>query len=145
MQVIFYETTSENITVNKTLKNAITLDCRLKDPCDVLNPVLNVANKKVLKRNYMYIPDLGRYYFIDKMKMLTGNILQITGKVDVLMSYKDDLLSRTAFVLRQENIYNVNFNDSMLPIRSDTNYKVYNLGEVPSDYQFYITTNGGVN
>ena len=145
MVVTFYETTSENKTVNKFLRNSITLEnVDIKEPCDILNPILILSNAEVLERNYFYIADLHRYYFITNAVLLNNGIIEVHGKVDVLMTYKNDLLQRTAFILRQENIYNVDFNDSMLPIRSDTNYKSYAFGEVLDNYNFYITTNGGV-
>lgn len=145
MVVTFYETTSENKTVNKFLRNDIELsDVNIKEPCDILNPILILSNSEVLERNYFYIADLHRYYFITDMVLLNNGIIEVHGKVDVLMTYKNDLLNRTAFILRQENIFNPNYNDSMLPIRSDTNYKSFPFGDVATDYNFYITTNGGV-
>lgn len=145
MIVTFYETTSENKTVNKYLKNAIEIDSvNIKEPCNILNPILILSNAEVIEKNYFYVADLHRYYFIKDIVLLNNGIMEVHGKVDVLMTYKADLLQRTAFILRQENIFNPNYNDSMLPIRSDTNYKSYAFGDVATDYNFYITTNGGV-
>lgn len=85
MIVTFYETTSENKTVNKFLRNTIELqNVNIKEPCDILNPILIVSNVDVLERNYFYIADLHRYYFITKAVLLNNGIIEVHGKVLVL-------------------------------------------------------------
>lgn len=145
MQVLLYYNESDNIRIGKSLKNHIAIEnVMLKQPTDLVNPTLILSNSKIMDSNYLYIPQLKRYYFINNITLTNSHTYEIKCHVDVLETYKEDLKNISAFILRQENIYNVNFNDSLLPIRSDTNYKSIPFGDVPSDYKFYITTNGGV-
>lgn len=63
-------------------------------------------NKYVLSANYVYIPEFNRYYFINDIVSLRQNLWQITLSVDVLMSYKNQILETKAFVARNQNEFN---------------------------------------
>lgn len=141
-----YYNMSDTKTVNKNIELLTELDGQFKEQSSILEPHIIIKNiESAVKCNYVYISTFKRYYYVKNQIVLNSQLVQLNLKVDVLKTYADNIKKLTAFVLRQENVYNVNFNDNMLPIRSDTNYKVYSFGNVPEDYQFYITTNGGVN
>lgn len=141
-----YYNTSDTKTVNKSIELLTELTGQFKEQSSILEPHIILENtESTVKCNYVYISTFKRYYYVKNQIVLNSQLIQLNLKVDVLKTYADNIKKLTAFVLRQENVYNVHFNDNMLPIRSDTNYKVYAFGNVPEDYQFYITTNGGVN
>lgn len=57
----------------------------------------------IAKWNYAYIEDFGkRYYFIRDIASVGRGLWDITMRCDVLMTYKDDILSSTAFLSRGE-------------------------------------------
>lgn len=68
----------------------------------------------VLAANYAYIPEFNRYYFINDIISVRRNIWQLIMNVDVLMSYKDELLKLDAFVLRNEFDFNKYVKDDLL-------------------------------
>ena len=69
-------------------------------------------NKYVLSANYVHIPEFNRYYFINDIVSLRQNLWQITLSVDVLMSYKDQILETNAFVARNQNEFNKDIIDN---------------------------------
>ena len=98
----------------------------------------------VVNVNYIYIPLLKRYYFVDDIIFMEGKIKLFKCSVDVLESYKKEIKDLKCMVVRQEYKFNPYYNDALLPVRTDTNYKVQSFGNVTENYNFYITTVGGV-
>ena len=69
-------------------------------------------NKYVLSANYVHIPEFNRYYFINDIVSIRQNLWQISLSVDVLMSYKNQILETTAFVARNQNEFNKDIIDN---------------------------------
>lgn len=88
MQIKFFNTSSENNRIGKTLENETTLTGNFKGEVDLQNPVLTVTTD-LLNFNYCYMPDFGRYYFIDKIEITRVGLYTIYLKIDVLETYKD--------------------------------------------------------
>lgn len=85
---------------------ATTFSCRLKDDCSVVNPVIEIAKEAgqswstLLGFNYAYIPDFHRYYFIRDMVMVSNVIARFSLEIDVLASYRGEILNESHYVLR---------------------------------------------
>lgn len=88
MQIRFYNTASENNRIGKTLEDETTLTGSFKGEVDLQNPVLTVTTD-LLNFNYCYMPDFGRYYFIDKIEITRVGLYTIFLKIDVLETYKN--------------------------------------------------------
>ena len=58
--------------------------------------------------------------------------------VDVLMSYKTELLNTECLISRSETDYNDNIVDTLAPITEDTVYTVKNFGENIKSTEHYI-------
>ena len=113
MQVVFYNNSSGNEHVNKSITEVATFDVELKDSCSVQNPVLLLSGK-YLNANYCYIADFGRYYYIDDITQIRKNLWQYTLRCDVLMSFSKEIEANKAIIERTESpkYYNKNFDDS---------------------------------
>lgn len=90
MDIIFYNTSSENNRIGKTLENEKTLTGSFKTEIDVQDPILQV-NTNLMNFNYCYIPDLNRYYFINKIEITQTNLFTIYLHIDVLETYKEEI------------------------------------------------------
>lgn len=113
MTVNFMVNSSPEIYVNKTVSISKQVNCDLKGPVDVLRPTLIVKDVSVGSCNYFQIPDFSnRYYYIDSMITHNSGVIEISGRVDVLMSHKTEILALGGIVARQENSYNVELKDS---------------------------------
>ena len=67
-------------------------------------------NRKIFDCNYCYIPKFNRYYYIQNVVSEYTNLFTIELKVDVLMSYKTDILNQVGLVNRNE----YNFDDDLI-------------------------------
>ena len=110
MTIVLYTYTNEKNAIEKTKTQLASLTGELKSECDILNPVINVkidgtdlTQAEILtKANYAYIADFGRYYFITGIKGIAKDIAEITLDVDVLYSWKTEILAQTCIIARQE-------------------------------------------
>lgn len=113
MIVNFMVNSSPEIYVNKSVSISKQVNCNLKGEVDILHPTLIVKDVTIGSCNYMQIPDFSnRYYYIDSVITRNIGILEITGRVDVLMSHKAEILALGGIVARQEHLYNGELKDS---------------------------------
>lgn len=110
---------------------------------DLLSPsVLIDYNEQWLNCNYAYIPQLKRYYYIEDITLQTAKRVNLRLRNDALMSFKDDILTATATVLRNEQIESTNVVDNQLPIDpkeiwyEGINFPVQPLVEITEDSTF---------
>lgn len=88
--------------VNKNPSFEYTTSGTLRSECDLINPVILVkcnSLENFAQFNYMYIADFKRYYYVSFRSVREG-IAEIHGHVDVLFTYKDQILNNTGLVLR---------------------------------------------
>lgn len=106
MTVTLYKTSDDRRVVTKTLTSiASNITIIPKEQLDILSPRIRLAwNSAYLAANYMYISDLGRYYFISDMLLNTGHNIDIIGNVDVLMSYAAQIRALDATIIRSESV-----------------------------------------
>lgn len=116
MNIILYTTRDDKNVLKKTLTNALTKSGTLKENCDILNPSI-LFNFNPVAYNYAYIADFGRYYYVDKPINEGAALWRVDLSVDVLMSWKDQILSSKCICAKSSNDYNLNLNDP--------NYKCY--------------------
>lgn len=91
MKIQFYNNMSGVNILNKKLQMIGTeIEFTLKKDTNIINPVLILKN--YIGGNYCYIPDFSRYYYVDNYNLLSNNTYELYLSVDVLGSYKDDLL-----------------------------------------------------
>lgn len=122
MTLKFYNISNDRRELVKTLKDTnpgknlmATLTGNIKSDCSIIKPVFEVAYQSdLLTANYVYCPELSRYYFIDDITVSTQRLL-ITAHVDVLMTYHTDILKLRCVIARQEsrNRSNLYLNDGM--------------------------------
>lgn len=93
MDLFLYDVTDSNNTINKTLLNETRFKIKLKDTTEVQRPTIILKTDKVILNNYAYIPEFERYYFIESISIVNNNITRLELKVDVLESFKNDILS----------------------------------------------------
>lgn len=111
--VDLYQNESPVEKIGKTLSNSHTIsDVVLKRDTSILRPVLLINSAHdIYTYNYMYISEFGRYYFIDDIRSVNNNMWEISAHVDVLETYKNQILANTAVIRRQSLKYNTYLND----------------------------------
>ena len=149
-----YKTKSAPNVVNKTLSEVVTFeevifkeDTSLLNPTIIINGVSNASSytiEDIGTSNYFSIPKVNRYYFITDITMMSGGRVAITGKVDVLMSFKSDILGSTQLIVRQEKKTNNYLIDTDIPLSSKKQVIEHEFGDAIADSGYYIlAVNGG--
>ena len=137
--VIFFNNKADKRVINKS--NYITRvdDMRgtFRDEIDLSYPTFTVRLNYVPQFNYCYIDSFNRYYFITKIKHTINNLYEITCEVDVLMTYKSQILKSTQYVSRQEKIFNEFLIDDMVTFKNDYSFTIY---EEHLDFLDYANT-----
>lgn len=144
MDIIFYNNTSDPNTINKTLTEVTTLSGELKTRCDIISPNITISNNGMINANYCYIPEFGRYYFIVRQTILTNNVIEIDLNVDVLESFKLEILSLPC-ILENSTANNDNYLSGpewVTSVKTTTHIKQFPSGLNNSGEYILITAGG---
>lgn len=91
--------------IGKIIDPGLTINnCVLKAATSILKPVIHLIsdNAEIPSFNYMHIGAFNRYYFIDDIVSVHNNKWEISAHVDVLESYKGDILANDAILENSE-------------------------------------------
>ena len=86
----------ENST--KQLTMSATHDCTFKNGCSMLNPTLLLELSSSTFPTYTAFKIEDRYYKVTDIRSIRNNLFEIDGVIDVLATYKTDILATTAYV-----------------------------------------------
>lgn len=80
--------------------------------------------------NYAYIPDFNRYYFIESIEISTSakgdrRLYRLDLAIDVLMTYKDEILGLNLFIARNQYDFDLLLEDGILPMQDEKNIREY--------------------
>lgn len=135
----------------------LTLDCVLKDSCSIIYPVIGIDRGitwNPSSYNYAQISAFHRYYYVNDWSFAEG-LWWAALSVDALATWKDSILSSTAYVSRASKQYDGSIGDVLYPAeckyenainsywqsdgqtpwRSDFNSGFYVVGIVNNDSQ----------
>ena len=92
MEITFYVNNEEPEKVNKSLGTGHTFEGTLKDSVIIERPsILIETDIDINGYNYFYIPEFNRYYFRTDIEIVRNNLFRISGRTDVLMSFKEPM------------------------------------------------------
>ena len=135
----------KSLTLVKTYSNA-----DIVGNMDIQSPIISLqldSFTEVINFNYIYIPELRRYYYVENSTIREDGFVQIQCKVDVLKSFKTDILASTQYVERQQNKCTYQLPDNLYNIKSNRNLTIKNFGSeiINPNYDFILTTYGKEN
>ena len=123
MSITLYKNTSPRNKIGKTLTQVSVLNGNFRAECDVMNPSVTVEYSN-LDFNYVQISDFGnRYYFVDSIEVIRNGIIKINCSVDVLESFKADILASDCIVAKNANRFNLYLNDNTLRAYQNSYYQ----------------------
>lgn len=110
---------SDYLTVVGTLSNVV-----LKEDTNLMSPTFILKTSEVVyNSNYVYCSFTHRYYYIDNIDALSGGRLAIHCSIDVLYTYKDEILNSSAWIERSDTTTDMSDDYEMLhndyPFRQD--------------------------
>ena len=96
-----------------TTPNFTNIEVKLKAPCSIMSPVIVLTDDVYDPSwNYCYIYIWHRFYFIHDAVINTGQRWELTLGVDVLATWKSQILASTAYVARSASNYSNYIPDS---------------------------------
>lgn len=111
MNVILYQFNGRKNEINKTLveleQTEIFLKKELQNVNDISFDVVNV--NRDFTANYCYIPQFKRYYFVNNIVIVNNSVMRLNCHVDLLQTYKENILECSATVTETTDNYNNNF------------------------------------
>lgn len=144
MIVKFLKNKSEYNTINKDTELIVEKTITLKNECDFVNPYLLLKLDDVLfLSNYAYIPSFKRYYFITGIEILTKTLVGISLHVDVLESFKNDVLAGTVHITESSNADNY-YPKELDSLTSIESHKFISNKELALNPSKVLATLGGV-
>ncbi len=118
----------------------------LKETENELTPdfILN-TNSLVYNANYFFCDFTSRYYYITDLEMMTGGRIVLHSRVDVLMTFRNEIMSSSSWVEVSDRTTDTSDNYDMLhndfPFRQD--YDI--LGKSSTDSIFSYANQSGNN
>lgn len=119
MTIVIQTNSSEREKLDKTLTDVATLTGTLRAETSILDPVILVSGSTLAAlraANYMTIPDFGRSYFITGIRSIRDGLIELSGHVDVLSSFKTQIRANYAIIRRSEKNWNLYLNDGSLMV-----------------------------
>lgn len=120
MDIILSKINEDPNTLVKTINEPFSISGTLKNITDKTNPEITIAGdvQTLLTYNYCYINEFQRYYYITNISVENSNLITISCKCDVLMSFSTEILNLNVVLDRQENSFNMYYTDSEIPVMS---------------------------
>jgi hypothetical protein len=136
---------SETKKITKSITDVTTLTGTLKNETSIIDPVItNIEDDgtNVLQCNYMTIPDFNRSYFITNIRSIRKDLWEITAHVDVLSSFKEEILNNNAIVSKQENNWNLYIDDGTFKVYQNPIVYTKEFPAGFTDWSFIMTVAG---
>lgn len=136
-----YKVTNQPNELTKTLNNAVIVNGSFRSEIDSMNVIVEIESD-TYEFNYVYIPSLNKYYFLQNLVHVNAKIIRMQLHCDVLMTYKADILASYGFVTQGGTInpyYSSIDSDSRQTIRR-TNFP-YNFNNSGNYVLVTITNN----
>lgn len=118
-------------STKQTYTEAVSATCVLKDECDIHAPTfaLHLSGEFPVTCNYMYVSEWNRYYWITSAKFYHGT-WEVSGKCDVMASFKTDIGTTQAYILRSASMYDSQLIDNKLSFQATPaiGHEVQSLG-----------------
>lgn len=146
MQIKLYKTNSPAVAITKNLTAELVFsDCTARAPVDLLRPEITLVATGLEGYNYMYIPELGRYYFIHPV-MTRNGLFTLNARCDVLMSHAAQIRAQSGILERSETVYNTYLTDKVFNMLSYRRVQTILFSGNPfstAGNGYYLTTTGG--
>ena len=139
MNVTLYNYSGDRRQLSKYLGTAIAsvTILAITDTTNIIRPTI-IIDTRSFNFNYVYIPDFGRYYYVDNIQLLNGQRIALQLSCDVLMSHADKIRSSQCIADRSSSHVNVHLVDRTIPSRDDARIYVRKMAATPFTTTSYV-------
>lgn len=108
LYVNLYKNISGENVVDKNIQLIYEINGVLREGTNILSPTILVdtTNIDISLANYVYIENFKRYYYITSMNVERNNLWRMNLRVDVLMTYQNEIKNLECLVSRSSSNYN---------------------------------------
>lgn len=145
MDVTFYQFQKKPNSTARPPSGGVVVDCEVFAPCSVLAPVLILAGGDPSNYNYAHIPKWKRRYFVTDWSFVDGR-WRVSLSVDVLASYRPEIMASTQYVSRSAVKSNPGIKDDVYPTYAHPTVQVQsapNPWETGTDGTYVVGVLGG--
>lgn len=94
-----YKVTNQPNELTKTLNNAVVIEGAFRSEIDSMDVIVEIESN-TYDFNYVHIPSLNKYYFLQNIVHVNQKIIRMLLHCDVLMTYKADILASYGLVIQ---------------------------------------------
>lgn len=125
MTITLYMNNSPNEKVTKDLTKVADLTGTLREESSIISPVITIERSSPTGFNYVYIPDFGRYYFVQEVDVVRTGLIRMHLKSDPLMSFATQIRANSGIIRKNANQFNVMINDNSIRTYQNDIYSYY--------------------
>lgn len=113
-----------------------------RDNISYTNMAIVIEYTNPIDFNYVYIPNLNRYYFVSQVTILNNNLCELSLSIDVLMTYRNGIYKLHAFVDRNESTYDNDIVDNKRVVQQGQDIEVGDTVNIlfSTDPAYVLTT-----
>lgn len=94
-----YKVTNQPNELTKALNNAVVVEGAFRGEIDSIDVIVEIESN-TYDFNYVHIPSLNKYYFLQNIVHVNQKIVRMLLHCDVLMTYKTDILASYGLVIQ---------------------------------------------
>ena len=94
-----HKVTNQPNELTKTLNDPVVLNGAFRSEIDSIDVIVEIESN-TYDFNYVYIPSLNKYYFLQNLVHVNAKIIRMQLHCDVLMTYKADILASYGLVIQ---------------------------------------------
>ena len=94
-----YKVTNQPNELTKTLNNSVIVNGSFRSEIDSMDVIVEIESN-TYDFNYVHIPSLNKYYFLQNIVHVNAKIIRMLLHCDVLMTYKTDILASYGLVIQ---------------------------------------------
>lgn len=135
---------SEVNAINKNVDLLASLTGTLREESSIIDPVITMQGIEscLTTANYAYIPEFGRYYFINNIEAVKNGLWRVSMHVDVLYSFAEEILTNSAIIERNENEYDLKLNDGLFQTQQNPRIAQYPFPNGFDTWNFVLAVAG---
>lgn len=140
-QLNVYSQNSENNALDKTLTFKQIIQGKFNHSIAIKNINIDIIGYSIAYGyNYVFIPSLNRYYYVDSLEIISGDYVRLHLREDVLMTWKNLIKNQDMFVTRYQQSDENFLIDDRLPFASKSSISYQALDSTDASISLVNTT-----
>lgn len=137
MKITLYNLTKRSNST-KQPTNGREKHVALKSECSIYNPIFTFSSNDT---DFNYVLAFNKYYYVTDIKHTPQNFVEVTCEIDVLASYKHEIVATAGYVLYSQSAVDNTVKDLRLSMQDRPSYKISSQQLIPiNNVMAYVLT-----